>query len=142
MLHQVKNQLYRLSTIKNMLWKAYCLYFGINKAKMVSMMKLKNANLDIEELMKSEAYYMTPLDMWVFAETYKLPVIMFSSVDRSWSVFGGKASDQFFFYESIPGFQGWPNNVLINRTFGLSEMNAEFANDFGDKSVSLMELVR
>jgi hypothetical protein len=31
---------------------------------------------------------------------------------------------------------------LINRTFGLSEMNAEFANDFGDKSVSLMELVR
>lgn len=133
-LHDVKKTLYKLSTIKKMLWKAYCVYFEINKPKMVSMMKLRNANLDIEELMMSESYYMTPLDMWVFAETYQLPVIMFSSVDRSWSVLGGKPSDQFFFYDSVPGFQGWPNNVLMNRTF---ELNAEFVSEFEDKIISL-----
>ena len=133
-LHDVKKTLYKLSTIKKMLWKAYCVYFEINKPKMVSMMNLRNANLDIEELMMSESYYMTPLDMWVFAETYQLPVIMFSSVDRSWSVLGGKPSDQFFFYESVPGFQGWPNNVLINRSF---ELTAEFASEFEDKIISL-----
>jgi len=133
-LHDVKKTLYKLSTIKKMLWKAYSVYFEINKPKMVSMMKLRNANLDIEELMMSESYYMTPLDMWVFAETYQLPVIMFSSVDRSWSVLGGKPSDQFFFYDSVPGFQGWPNNVLMNRTF---ELNAEFVSEFEDKIISL-----
>ena len=97
-------------------------------------MNLKNANFEIEELMMSESYYMTPLDMLVFAETYQLPVIMFSSVDRSWSVLGGKPSDQFFFYDSVPGFQGWPNNVLMNRTF---ELNAEFASEFEDKIISV-----
>ena len=133
-LHDVKKTLYKLSTIKKMLWKAYCVYFEINKPKMVSMMNLKNANFEIEELMMSESYYMTPLDMLVFAETYQLPVIMFSSVDRSWSVLGGKPSDQFFFYDSVPGFQGWPNNVLMNRTF---ELNAEFASEFEDKIISV-----
>ena len=97
-------------------------------------MNLKNANLDIEEFMKSEAYYMTPLDMWVFAETYRIPVIMFSSTDRSWSVLGGEETDQFFFSESN---QGWPNNVLLNRTFGLNELTAEFASEFEDKIISV-----
>ena len=133
-LHDVKKQLYKISTIKKMLWNAYRLLFSINKGKMISMMNLKNANLDIEEFMKSEAYYMTPLDMWVFAETYRIPVIMFSSTDRSWSVLGGEETDQFFFYESN---QGWPNNVLINRTFSLNEMTAEFASEFDNKIISV-----
>jgi hypothetical protein len=133
-LHDVKKTLYKLSTIKRMLWKAYSVYFELNKPKMVSMMNLRNANLDIEELMMSESYYMTPLDMWVFAETYQLPVIMFSSVDRSWSVLGGEETDQFFFYDSVPGFQGWPNNVLMNRRF---DLNAEFVSEFDDKIISL-----
>ena len=94
----------------------------------------KRRQAEIEELMMSESYYMTPLDMLVFAETYQLPVIMFSSVDRSWSVLGGKPSDQFFFYDSVPWFQGWPNNVLMNRTF---ELNAEFASEFEDKIISV-----
>lgn len=140
-LHDIKKTLYKLSTIKKMLWKAYNVYFKINREKVVSMMKLKNANIDIEELMMSEGYYMTPLDMWVFAETYQLPVILFSSVDHSWSVLSGKRSDQFFFYESLPGFQGWPNNILINRTFGLNELNAEFTKDFDDKITTLKEVI-
>jgi len=135
MLQEIKNQLYQLPTIKKMLWKAYNALFDNDREKIQSMI---NRQVDAEELIMSEAYYMMPQDMLVFAEAYKLPVIMFSSEDHSWNVLGGDRGDKFFFYESVSGYHGWPNNVLIDRTFGLSEMNKEFEEGFERKRLSVV----
>lgn len=114
-LHQVKNKLYKLSTIKKMLWKAYNVFFDNDKDQIALAINLSKQGVDVEELMMSEAYYMTATDMEVFAKVYDLPVMMFSTADRSMKKLGGEGSREFFFYESLPGFQGWPNNVLIDR---------------------------
>lgn len=118
-LHQMKGTLYKLSTIKKMLWKAYNVFFDNDKDEIASAVK---KGVDVEELMMSEAYYMTATDMEVFAKVYDLPVMMFSTADRSMKKLGGEHERQFFFYESMPGFQGWPNNVLIDRML-LAELN-------------------
>lgn len=111
-LHQMKNTLYKLSTIKKMLWKAYNVFFDNDKDQIAAVTK---RGVDVEELMMSEAYYMTATDMEVFAKVYDLPVMLFSTADRSMKKLGGERAREFFFYESTPGFQGWPNNVLIDR---------------------------
>jgi hypothetical protein len=111
-LHQVKNKLYKLTTIKKMLWKAYNVFFLSDKDKIAAVTK---KGVDVEELMMSEAYYMTANDMEIFAKVYDLPVMLFSTADRSMKKLGGERAREFFFYESTPGFQGWPKNVLIDR---------------------------
>jgi hypothetical protein len=128
------NQGYSLPTMREMLWKAYLYAFekGDNKTKLLSIMKkedkeelvgTKTSNEELEELVKSEAYFVTPVDMRVFAEAYGLPIVLFSSSGK-WSLLGNKDKDkdtEFFFYESP--------NVLINRTFRLNEMG-DFESEF------------
>ena len=128
------NQGYSLPTMRQMLWKAYLHAFEKegNKTKILSMMKkedkselvgTKTSNEELEELVKSEAYFVSAVDMHVFAEAYGLPIVLFSSSGK-WSLLGNKDKDEskaFFFYESP--------NVLINRTFRSNEMG-DFESEF------------
>jgi hypothetical protein len=128
------NQGYSLPTMRQMLWKAYMHVFQKedNKTKILSMMKkedkeeligTKTLNEELEELVKSEAYFVTAVDMHVFAEAYGLPIVLFTSSGK-WTLLGSKEKNEdkeFFFYESP--------NVLINRTFRLNEMG-DFKSEF------------
>jgi hypothetical protein len=128
------NQGYSLPTMRQMLWKAYLHAFEKedNKTKLLSIMKkedkadmigTKTSNEELEELVKSEAYFVTSVDMHVFAEAYGVPIVLFTSSGK-WSLLGNKEKGegkQFFFYESP--------NVLINRTFRSSEMG-DFESEF------------
>lgn len=128
------NQGYSLPTMRQMLWKAYLHAFEKedNKTKLLSIMKkedklemigTKTSNEELEELVKSEAYFVTSVDMHVFAEAYGVPIVLFTSSGK-WSLLGNKDKDegkQFFFYESP--------NVLINRTFRSNEMG-DFESEF------------
>ena len=130
------NQGYSLPTMRQMLWKAYLHAFEKedNKTKLLSIMKkedkmemigTKTSNEELEELVKSEAYFVTSVDMHVFAEAYGLPIVLFTSSGK-WSLLGNKDKDkdkgkEFFFYESP--------NVLINRTFRSNEMG-DFESEF------------
>ena len=42
---------------------------------------MKNYNNDLEGLIKSEDYFLTSLDVWVFAQKYRVPIILFSSTN-------------------------------------------------------------
>ena len=128
------NQGYSLPTMRQMLWKAYLHAFEKedNKTKILSIMRkedkadligTKTSNEELEELVKSEAYFVTSVDMHIFAEAYGVPIVLFTSSGK-WTLLGNKDKDegkQFFFYESP--------NVLINRTFRSNEMG-DFESEF------------
>jgi hypothetical protein len=123
-----------------MLWTAYLQYFEINKKKMIQMMQREHSigdkfyNDELEELIKSESYSMTTIDLWVIAQAYRIPIVLFSSngmlqnTSSRWLVLGYKkgVQDDFFFIEA-------PSMRLIDRTFNLEEMDPEFREEFTEK---------
>ena len=139
-LHQFNNVLYSIRTVKKMLWTAYLQYFEINKRKMIEMMKREHSigdkfyNDELEELIKSESYSMTVIDLWVIAQTYGIPIVLFSSsgmlqnMSSRWVVLGYKngMQDDFFFVEAS-------SMQLIDRTFNLEEMDSTFREEFTEK---------
>jgi hypothetical protein len=139
-LHQFNNVLYSIRTVKKMLWTAYLQYFEINKKKMIQMMQREHSigdkfyNDELEELIKSESYSMTTIDLWVIAQAYRIPIVLFSSngmlqnTSSRWLVLGYKkgVQDDFFFVEA-------PSMRLIDRTFNLEEMDPAFREEFTEK---------
>jgi hypothetical protein len=139
-LHQFNNVLYSIRTVKKMLWTAYLQYFEINKKKMIEMMQREHSigdkfyNDELEELIKSESYSMTIIDLWVIAQAYGIPIVLFSSsgmlqnMSSRWVVLGYKKGlqDDFFFVEA-------PSMRLIDRTFNLEEMDPAFREEFTEK---------
>jgi hypothetical protein len=109
-----------------MLWKAYQLQFDKgDKSNIIITLKgegkkelinIKIYDDELEELIKSEGYFMTALDVSVFAKAYKIPVVLFRKTTGDKSVVIGAKSDKYFFYESMPTSRGIPKNVLINQT--------------------------
>lgn len=71
--------------IKTMLWEAYQEYSPAEMKKLLFMLKKQGKSQMIENVaefetaFKSESYNMTAVDVWVFAEKYELPIILFSS---------------------------------------------------------------
>ncbi len=125
MLYELKNIVYPLSSVKSMLWKAYQLEFNKgDKSNIIITLKgegkkelinIKIYDDELEELIKSEGYFMTALDVSVFAKAYKIPVVLFRKSTGDKSVVIGAKSDKYFFYESMPTSHGIPQNVLINQ---------------------------
>lgn len=152
-LHQFNKVLYSTRTVKQMLWTAYAQYFKINKTKMIQMIKREHSIGDkfyddeVEELIKSESYSMTIIDLWVIAQTYGIPIVLFSSsgmlqnTSSRWLVLGYKkgVNDDFFFVEAS-------SLRLIDRTFNLEEMDPtfreEFTNKFETNTLSLDQQIR
>jgi hypothetical protein len=112
-----------------MLWKAYQVEFeGGDKSSIISSLKqqgktklidTKMYDDELEELIKSEGYFMTSLDVSVFAKAYKIPVVLFSTNRKQNEEKGiklGVDADKYFFIESMPTSHGIPKNVLINQT--------------------------
>jgi len=90
---QIKEEEYTIKQIKEMLWNGYSDYltnpeykrkiFELldNQGKSTNKIIKKNYGNDLNLFIMSEEYYLTALDVWVFAQKYKLPIILFSSGD-------------------------------------------------------------
>ena len=82
-----ENKEYTIKELKEMVWNAYSDYLTYKK-QIILLLKnqgktkvLKNYNNDLEGLIKSEDYFLTSLDVWVFAQKYRVPIILFSSTN-------------------------------------------------------------
>jgi hypothetical protein len=63
----------------------------------------------MEELIMSEDYYITNLDMWILSTKLSLPIILFSTMrlaslglSANWLVLGGDQQSAFYFIRSPP----------------------------------------
>ena len=82
---QMTNKIHGVQELREMIYDAYSEYIGQHKEKIVYLLSkqgkrsLFKSQLDFETIVKSEAYFMTTLDVWVFAQKYNVPIILFSS---------------------------------------------------------------
>ena len=134
-----------IKNIKTALWKGYSELFEKldAKDKIMSILKkqgkvnlinmIKNKNADFETILKSDDYYISDLDWWVFCTTAKLPVILFSSTSLkntlnsiNWLRLGGKnQKDEKYFFVRSPSDN--KTNVplsyhVIDRGYSFSEL--------------------
>jgi hypothetical protein len=104
-------------TIKGALWNAYekllPKYSGTilnllksqGKTKLVELVAKQRASF--ESMVLGEGYFITDLDIWVMANMYNLPIILFTATrlkgvlgNIKWLKLGGKKDDNFFFIRS------------------------------------------
>jgi hypothetical protein len=158
-MERVNNKKYSIDELKDMLWIAYRDYivYSENKKKIVKMLGIQGkrgmikGTTDFETVLKSEGYYITTLDIWVFAQKYNVPIILFSSdnvmkdvsieienklynesiknteYSNSWIILGGDVDDRFFFYESASDASRYQGVIrpqkLIKQSFYRTELN-------------------
>jgi hypothetical protein len=110
-----------VSNIKSLLWGAYKEYLDKedeNYAKIESILKMPgkrklfSGNSTLEQIIASEGYFLSDLDIWVIATKLRLPIVLFSStalkslmdptVKIDWLLMGGTniQKDKYFFVRS------------------------------------------
>lgn len=87
------------------------------KNEMMDLVKTKRHSL--EEIIISEGYYLTNLDIWVLANSLNLPIVLFTSnklknlVDSvNWLFLGGKITDKYYFLRAYT--EPLPSNKFGN----------------------------
>jgi hypothetical protein len=119
-LHILEDKLQKLITIDNLkvtLWNAYAKYYDKYSSKILAILKkqgktkiLENVikkKVSFEDVLFSDSYFLTDLDIWMLADKLKLPIILFSSTKLGglidsidWLFFGGDLSKPFYFIRS------------------------------------------
>jgi hypothetical protein len=154
-MQQIHGETYELSRLKNMLKDAYSTFIE-NEPNFIEILKMLKKQgkktllggiTEKTQLMQKIVepdYFFTTMDMWVFAQTYKIPVILFSSFNimtdipivqhlpdtqynYSWTVIGYNRGidDNFFFFESSSETRDLhkiPQNVLIEKSFNVTQL--------------------
>ena len=100
--------------IKENLRNAYEIFLPTFQEKIVTTLRkqgkkdlmdlVSKGQYSLEEIIISEGYYLTNLDIWVLAYSLKLPIVLFNSnklknlVDSvNWLILGGKSTDNYYF---------------------------------------------
>jgi hypothetical protein len=154
-MQKIHGETYELSRLKNMLKDAYSTIIE-NEPNFIEILKIMKKQgkktllggiTEKKQLMQKIVepdYFFTTMDMWVFAQTYKIPVILFSSFNimtdipivqhlpdtqynYSWTVLGYNRGidDNFFFFESSSETRDLhkiPQNVLIEKSFNVTQL--------------------
>ena len=108
-----------VNDLKTMLIRLYSEYVEKHKSKIYDILRKQNGKsaiihkviknkLTMEDLIMSEDYYLTTLDMWMLASDLKLPIMLFSqsplenlNLKVDWIILGGNPlKDRFFFIRS------------------------------------------
>ena len=110
-----------VSNVKSVLWGAYKEYIETdneNYAKIESILKIQgkrklfSGNSTLEEIIASEGYFLSDLDIWVIATKLRLPIVLFSSTSLKslfdptrkvdWLLMGGTniQKDKYYFVRS------------------------------------------
>jgi hypothetical protein len=137
-LQQMYSATVTVQNIKDSLRKAYSKWMTEFKEKIITvlikqgkrdmMRKVKTGELDMDNLLMSESYYLTDLDIWILAQEYKLPIVLFSSTKLKhllpsiqWLVLGGNMTQKYFFVRSSLD-DGIPEYHVITPAFSLTEL--------------------
>ena len=114
-----------VQNVKTALWDGYSKFPDKNKLMYILRRQGKRAMMDLikdgkgtlESVIFSDAYYITDLDWWVFCNSTRLPVILFSSTSFKkslkpveWIQLGksGKPKEKYFFVRS-------PSTIILNQ---------------------------
>ena len=108
-----------VNELKTKLTRLYGKYVDLHKSKVYDILRKQNGKtsminkvirnkLTMEDLIMSEDYYLTTLDMWLLASELKLPIMLFSqsplenlNLKVDWVILGGNPlKDRFFFIRS------------------------------------------
>jgi hypothetical protein len=109
--------IYTIDNIKDILLRGYALYFekpGYREKIMAILQfqgktKLFRGNATFEQVVKSDSYYVTDLDIWIFSNAFSLPIVLFSSTSIKslfyqkidWVIMGGNPQvDTYYFVRS------------------------------------------
>jgi hypothetical protein len=144
-LYILEDKLRKLITVENLkvtLWNAYSTYYEKYTNKILTILKKQGKSKILENVMKnkvsfedvlfSESYFLTDLDIWMLADKLKLPIILFSStklgnlVDSiDWLLLGGDLSKPFYFIRSPQNMKtvSTTGYNLITPAVELSEVN-------------------
>jgi hypothetical protein len=98
------------------------------------MKKVADGKVTLENLIVSEEYYLTNLDIWALSSLLKLPILLFSSkpirnlfVNAKWCLLAGDKNTQKYFFIRSPVDTGIvPEYNLIIPTYKLEELNGFF----------------
>lgn len=126
--------------IKESLIKEYRLYsnhmdkiVGIlsNQGGKKEMMKrVKNKSVSLEDIIMSDEYYLTNLDIWALSNHLKLPILLFSTgklknlnPNVNWIVLGGNREENKYFCIRSPTENGEvPEYHLISPLYNLHQL--------------------
>lgn len=128
-----------ISQIKVNLRTAYGKFLPAFQEKIVATLKKegKREMMDLvnkgrhsfDEIIISEGYYLTNLDIWVLADSLKLPIVLFSSgklknlVDSiNWLILGGKPTDKYYFLRANNPINQISDFHMITPTLKFSEI--------------------
>jgi len=88
-LQEKTQKLLSIEDLKRTLWSVYKKYIDKYSVKIEDILykqgkrdiikSIKSNAITLEALIMSESYYLTELDIWIFANEYKLPIILFST---------------------------------------------------------------
>ena len=94
------------------------------------MKRVKNKNVSLEDIIMSDEYYLTSLDIWALSSQLKLPILLFSTgklknlnSNVNWIVLGGNREEDKYFCIRSPAENGEvPEYHLISPLYNLHQM--------------------
>jgi hypothetical protein len=146
--------------IKSMLISGYSNKYSIYYDKILAILRkqgkrdlidnIRKGRYDLIEAITMEAYFLTPLDLWVLASLYELPIVLFHQkklknlLDSENWVLLNKTKPNKFYFIRVPTEPDLPSNYLpqysvIKPPVEASEMSNLFKKANPASTVSLSE---
>lgn len=102
-----------IETIRKILWNSYSNIYDKYKTKIIKILskqgksvmmnRLSTNQIQFQDLIMSEEYYITNLDLWAISSKYNLPILMISSnplknlsINSDWLLLGGNPSENYY----------------------------------------------
>jgi hypothetical protein len=130
-----------IQDIKRVIWDGYSGLYGLHKNTILKILKMqgkfdivkkiKNGSVTLENMILSDQYYVTDLDIWVFALKIKIQVCLFNKnmlkgLDSSleWMFLNNMYSDKTYFIRSpsLKHSNEIPSYNLVTPSFYISEL--------------------
>jgi hypothetical protein len=132
-----------IENIKLSLWNAYEPFmkdyskriFDVlsKQGKHAMMERIKRNEVTFQDLIMSEEYYISTLDIWALASKLNIPIMLFTStslkdlmLDVRWLIMGGNQSDDFYFIRApavVKDSRDYINDYhLVTSSYKLSEL--------------------
>jgi hypothetical protein len=107
-----------IANIKQLLWTAYSKYLGnptyaekiMDIFKIQGKTKLFKTRASFEQVLHSDSYYVTDLDIWMLSKVLDLPIVLFSSTSlkslfptkANWLLLGGNYQTDIYYFVRSP----------------------------------------
>ena len=145
-LHDFGKMVVTIQDVKKQLREIYMKYLDKYQEKILTILrfqgkreivdKIRSRRISFEDAIISEGYYLTDLDIWVLAQEYQLPIVLFTSTKLNnlidsidWLILGGDQDDTNYYFIRAPPHSLRGNEIpeyhLITPAMTLSEAKIE-----------------